>query len=483
MRIASFLPPHTFVGFELVDAVDAAWCDALREELARRGFAATGAAYPSGYRDNDRQVFEDASLATRLFANLGHLLPRERVVDGETWTLHGLNSRFRACRYRDGQAFCIHRDGAHVPDEATRSMLTLQLYLDDASAMSGGRTRFYAASDGRDVWAAISPRRGTAIVFDHRAWHDGEAVTAGEKYVVRTDVMYRRGLRIAPPRDPQEIGQHRGYAWRAIACRNGTIASCGRDGTVRRWRAREALASIDLAAGSVTAMAEAEDGRLWCGTRAGALAMVDLGEDGEAGARWVCDGLGAVLSAVALPAGGVAVGTSRGEIVEVDRDEIVRRACAHSGWAWAVAWRGAVVSCGDDGRVLQAGRELGVLGHPARALAPLPDGSLLVGTVDGFVHRLHRGSWRRWRAHDGAITGLAATPSGAWASCSEDGTVKLWREEHLLRRSPQRADFVTSIAFTADGSLIASGYDGAVWQAFGAPEHEGVACCAKGAPR
>ena len=32
---------------------------------------------------------------------------------------------------------------------------------------------------------------GTALVFAHAGWHEGTRVTAGRKYVLRTDVMYR----------------------------------------------------------------------------------------------------------------------------------------------------------------------------------------------------------------------------------------------------------------------------------------------------
>lgn len=234
MTPIAFLPGDNFVGFALADVLDAAQCGELIGVLARRGFAPTGEAYPRDYRDNDRLVFDDAELAARWFERIGAQLPRDLVIDGVAWRLHGLNPRFRACRYRGGQAFCVHRDGPHQPDDVTRSLLTVQLYLDDASDMTGGRTRFYRDRSGRELWAAIAPRRGTAIVFDHRVWHDGEAVTSGVKHVLRTDVMYRRVAATALP-GPSEIGRHRGYAWRAIVCRDGSIASGGRDGTVRRW--------------------------------------------------------------------------------------------------------------------------------------------------------------------------------------------------------------------------------------------------------
>ncbi len=457
MTPAAFLPSDRLVGFALADVLDAAQCDELIGVLARRGFAPTGGAYPRDYRDNDRLVFDDAELAARWFERIGAQLPRELVIDGVAWRLHGLNPRFRACRYRGGQAFCVHRDGPHQPDDATRSLLTVQLYLDDASGMTGGRTRFYRDRSGRELWAAIAPRRGTAIVFDHRVWHDGEAVTSGIKHVLRTDVMYRRLAAAARP-GPSEIGRHRGYAWRAIVCRDGSIASGGRDGTVRRWIDSRAGAVHDLAAGSVTALAEAADGRLWCGTRSGRVAVID-----GAQVSTVHDGASAVLAAAALP-GGVVVATAQGELVELDGHAAPRTTRVHDGWVWAVALRRGVVSCGEDGRVVEAGRLLATLDHPARALAVLPRGALLVGTADGAIHRLDGAEHVRWSAHTAAITGLAVSPTGAWASCAEDGVVKRWRGDQLVRSLPARDDFVTSVAFRRDGTLIATGYDGVVWE-------------------
>ena len=74
-----------------------------------------------------------------------------------------------------------------MPSDDTRSFLTVQLYLDDDAQRSGGRTRFYADPQGRELLAAIAPTVGSVIIFDHRVWHDGEPVHRGIKHVLRTD--------------------------------------------------------------------------------------------------------------------------------------------------------------------------------------------------------------------------------------------------------------------------------------------------------
>jgi len=106
------------------------------------GFEAMGPRYPSGYRNNDRAVVDDPTLAAKLFERLRAHLPDEWIEGGARWRLIGLNPRFRFCRYRDGQQFTRHRDGAWSRSADERSWLTVMLYLNDAREFAGGATRF-----------------------------------------------------------------------------------------------------------------------------------------------------------------------------------------------------------------------------------------------------------------------------------------------------------------------------------------------------
>ena len=64
-----------------------------------------------------------------------------------------------------------------------RSMLTLVFYLNDG--FEGGATDF------PELRRTIEPRRGRALVFQHRVLHEATVVTRGEKLVLRTDVLFR----------------------------------------------------------------------------------------------------------------------------------------------------------------------------------------------------------------------------------------------------------------------------------------------------
>ena len=42
------------------------------------------------------------------------------------------------------------------------------------------------------VVRSVTPVTGTALIFNHDTMHEGEPVTMGTKYIIRTEIMYRR---------------------------------------------------------------------------------------------------------------------------------------------------------------------------------------------------------------------------------------------------------------------------------------------------
>jgi prolyl 4-hydroxylase len=69
------------------------------------------------------------------------------------------------------------------------SLLTFMVYLSED--YSGGTTDFFHPDDR--LKASVTPRLGMALVFEHLQLHEGAAVQSGRKYVLRTDVMCKRG--------------------------------------------------------------------------------------------------------------------------------------------------------------------------------------------------------------------------------------------------------------------------------------------------
>jgi hypothetical protein len=65
------------------------------------------------------------------------------------------------------------------------------VYLNDD--FDGGATSF--SDDGFGFpggMLRITPAKGMGLLFHHPILHRGDPVTTGRKYVLRTDVMYRR---------------------------------------------------------------------------------------------------------------------------------------------------------------------------------------------------------------------------------------------------------------------------------------------------
>ena len=83
-----------------------------------------------------------------------------------------------------GQRFRMHRDG-RLQEDGRESRLTFLLYLNDGFV--GGETTFKTV--------AVSPARGSALLFVHEHWHEGSALSSGVKYVLRSDVLYGSPLR------------------------------------------------------------------------------------------------------------------------------------------------------------------------------------------------------------------------------------------------------------------------------------------------
>ncbi|KAK3938428.1 putative prolyl 4-hydroxylase 4 [Diplogelasinospora grovesii] len=163
-------------------------------------------------RVNDRYQIDDASFARRLWTETG--LGEVVLLDGENSHLWGgevigLNPNIRVYRYTQGQFFDCHYDDSNNVSVLTESgsvvaaktTWTLLLYLTSAAeGCVGGETVFYperrfARSAPPKEEVAVTLETGMCLLHKHGddcMLHEGREVTAGEKWVLRTDLCVRR---------------------------------------------------------------------------------------------------------------------------------------------------------------------------------------------------------------------------------------------------------------------------------------------------
>lgn len=132
-----------------------------------------------GIRNNERILFFDNELATSLFDKIKRCLPN----NDDQFEAVGLNEMFRIYKYSKGERFKMHRDGSIKRNEKEQSRYSLIIYLNDD--FEGGETEF------RDLFK-VELKIGTALCFRHPHKHEGKLITNGNKYVLRTDVMFRK---------------------------------------------------------------------------------------------------------------------------------------------------------------------------------------------------------------------------------------------------------------------------------------------------
>ena len=160
-------------------------CNELITLGEERGFGESlirtkdGEVMDKSIRDNDRVVFDDPELAQKLWEKI-----KEHAPDIDDWKPYGLNERLRYYRYKDGQQFKPHLDGAFKRGEGDLSLVTMLMYLNEE--FDGGETTFILD------FTKIKPNTGMVLLFDHKILHSGMPVTNAVKYVLRTDIMYKK---------------------------------------------------------------------------------------------------------------------------------------------------------------------------------------------------------------------------------------------------------------------------------------------------
>eukprot|EP00026_Physarum_polycephalum_P003428 Phypoly_transcript_03439.p1 GENE.Phypoly_transcript_03439~~Phypoly_transcript_03439.p1 ORF type:complete len:768 (+),score=84.19 Phypoly_transcript_03439:95-2398(+) len=178
-------------------------CRYFIEESERLGLEDISHEYEAKYRNSRRVLFSSRFLANRLFKRLMQEFCYDDIVHAKpygfyksgTWKPVGLNDVFKVSRYEEDNHFRPHFDGCFVVSDACRSIYTLLIYLNED--FEGGETRFFETL-GSETCPEVKPLTGRALVFNHDLRHEGAKVTKGKKYIMKTEVLFRRTDKFIP---------------------------------------------------------------------------------------------------------------------------------------------------------------------------------------------------------------------------------------------------------------------------------------------
>lgn len=205
--------------FVLTNVLTAEQCSELRRRSEAAGYTFWNASAKKDFRSAFTVEVHSEELAEHVWQRIKDRVVKSvsitkederrymRDVEGE-WIAYGVNPSLVLARYRDGGHFSPHTDGYTIVDFNRRSLYSLLLYLNDCD--SGGATRLFPVEvcgqqfsldeGGRFRWDEDSVCHscpcveGTALAFYQDIPHEGEPVYSeqSEKYIIRTDIMYKR---------------------------------------------------------------------------------------------------------------------------------------------------------------------------------------------------------------------------------------------------------------------------------------------------
>jgi prolyl 4-hydroxylase len=158
-------------------------CDLLIELSESIGFKEADVETKAGrqlltnIRNNERVDYQSSVHAELYWQRLSNL----QLPSFEGKSPIGLSPYFRFYKYQPGQKFNMHKDGRQNVC-GNETLFTFLIYLNDGC--HGGETLF------RQGNLKVSPKKGSAIVFEHHLWHQGVEVESGVKFVLRSDIVY-----------------------------------------------------------------------------------------------------------------------------------------------------------------------------------------------------------------------------------------------------------------------------------------------------
>jgi predicted 2-oxoglutarate/Fe(II)-dependent dioxygenase YbiX len=202
-------------GFQLLAVLSPQECAHLIQLSQQLGYLPHAAiSLPREIRHNDNVVWVTDELTDQIiFKRVEQLLRQAPDIAAGKQPV-GLNARWRFYRYGVGDFFKFHSDGAWPGSRVIDEQLIANAYPDRFSLMTfiiflnddfdGGATRFRVSAtdpgkparrDARFKEVDVRTPQGGVLCFPHglhplHCIHSGEVVTRGDKYIIRSDVLF-----------------------------------------------------------------------------------------------------------------------------------------------------------------------------------------------------------------------------------------------------------------------------------------------------
>eukprot|EP01080_Neovahlkampfia_damariscottae_P007013 gene7013-11178_t len=476
----------------------------------KTGYKSSDPYYPPTYRNNLRQVIDNTKLSEKLFKRVekyipqnihwkNHLIVSSSENDSTKWNLYGLNERFRSCKYLPNQFFRYHQDGEFWRSNEIQSKLTFMLYLNDD--FEGGFTNFLE-TPGHEakIICSVKPIRGSLIVFEHSLWHEGANLKSGEKYILRSDIMYQmddqkpikeekmkgpiyslesRILDYSKPikDNPMRIQGHSGYIWKVIKLSNGNLASGSRDKTIKIWdfetgKCKETLSNHR---NSVLSLIQLSNGNLLSGSRDNTILEW---KDGKC-VSTINPESGNVLSLLEIPRlNFIAAGFSDHSIGIFKDQKIYHRLKGHEGWIWDLILFSDTIlmSASEDGCIkfwnlesMELIKTIVAHDQSVNKIVKHSKNICISGSSDKSIKiwNIEKSEClRSLSGHEDYVRDLELLNDELLASGSEDGTIKIWNiKTGECISTLQHSNYVKSILRLPDGKIVSGSYDAniSVW--------------------
>jgi WD40 repeat protein len=420
-------------------------CDQLLSDRMHK-FEKAITHYPAYYRNNNRLEEDNKTLSTDLLKNAKQL----NVL--ELKNALRLNERLRFCQYQQGQKFTKHQDGVYYPNETEASSLTFLLYLNDAEEFEGGETQFFNSKIDDQFIQEVTPAKGKLVIFDHTLWHNGNEITKGTKYVLRTDFIFEN----------KDENHHKGYIWCLAKLLDGTFLSGGRDKLVKHWNKDfQLLNSFRIHEKSIIKILEIEKDEFVSSSRDMTLKKWNL-EGKEINSVKVPS----MVLTIALCGERVITGDANGKIT-VYTKELHKLAdfTVHSGWIWEIIVNnGIIYSVSDDGTLRKTdanGNSVKLLSNRAGLFSvAMHEEYIYCGSKTGELIRVSviDGSQKRSPFHQDIIRKIVLENETVITG-SEDGTVRINGNEII-----KNENFVQDI-ICVKNQIISAGFDGMLTKA------------------